>query len=98
MEPARAVAPYTLLSRSPNGHTTGAVRLAGGCQRAGLTGADVRLWALQAVVVALMAIVGAVVANAPQIRTPAKLNTMCENLRPGADPTGEAICAEFSGG
>jgi hypothetical protein len=56
-----------------------------------------RLWSLQAVIVALMLLVGLAAANAPQIRSaPKRLQEMC--AAPGQDDLAKGACAEFSGG
>ena len=56
-----------------------------------------RLWSLQAVIVAMMLLVGLAAANAPQIRSaPKRLQEMC--AAPGQDDLAKGACAEFSGG
>lgn len=55
------------------------------------------LWKLQAVIVALMLLVGWAAANAPQIRsTPKSLQKMCAGA--GQDDIAKGACEEFSGG
>jgi hypothetical protein len=55
------------------------------------------LWKLQAVIIALMLVVGWAAANAPQIRsTPKRLQEMC--AAPGQDELAKGACEEFSGG
>lgn len=55
-----------------------------------------RLWSLQAVIIALMALVGWAAANAPQVRsTPNSLQKMCAGA--AQDDIAKGACAEFSG-
>jgi hypothetical protein len=55
----------------------------------------VRLWSLQAVIVALMLLVGVAVVNAPQARKkPSSVTKLCESR----DELAREACAEFSGG
>lgn len=56
-----------------------------------------RLWSLQAAIIAALLLVGWAAANAPQIRSaPKRLQEMC--AAPGQDEIAKGACAEFSGG
>lgn len=55
------------------------------------------LWKLQAVIIALMLLVGWAVSNAPQIMSaPKRLQEMCAG--PNQDATARDLCAEFNAG
>jgi hypothetical protein len=57
----------------------------------------VRLWSLQAAIIAALLLVGWAAANAPQIRSaPKRLQEMC--AAPGQDDLAKGACAEFNAG